>query len=339
MTQTLGELATRFGADIQGDADCLIQGVASLKSAQAGQISFFYDKHYADALAVTKASAVIIRPEHSELSPTACLVTENPQLLFARVANLFQQQAGVESGIHSDATVAPDADIDPSASIAARAVIGRNAMIGKNTVIGEGCVIGAGSVIGDGVRLVANVTICDNVRLGDRALIHPGVVIGSDGFGLVNDAGQWLKVPQLGTVIIGNDVEIGANTTIDRGSLDDTVIEDGVKLDNQIQVAHNVHIGAHTAIAGCAGIAGSVRIGRNCTIGGGVGFSGHLEIADNVHITGMSLVTKSITESGVYSSSIPVQGNRKWNRNVARFGQLDDMAKRLKKIEKKLTND
>lgn len=339
MTQTLAELATRFGAGIQGDADCLIQGVASLKSAQSGQISFFYDKHYVDELALTKASAVILRPEHSELSPTACLVTDNPQLLFARVAELFQRQAGVEAGIHSDATVDPSAQIDPSAFIAARAVIDRDAKIGRNTVIGAGCVIGAGSVIGDDVRLVANVTICDNVRIGDRALIHPGVVIGSDGFGLVKDEDRWLKVPQLGSVVIADDVEIGANTTIDRGTLDNTIIEQGVKLDNQIQVAHNVHIGAHTAIAGCAGIAGSVRIGRYCTIAGGVGFSGHLEIADNVHITGMSLVTKSITEPGVYSSSMPTQESRKWNRNVTRFGQLDDMAKRLKKIEKKLNND
>lgn len=339
MILTLAELAIRFGADIEGDADCLIQGVASLKSARPGQISFFYDKHYADELALTTASAVILRPEHCELSPTSSLVTENPQLLFARIAELFQQQGGVTAGIHSDATVDDSARIDPSASIAARVVIGRDVMIGSNTVIGAGSVISDGSVIGDDVRLVANVTICDNVHIGDRVLLHPGVVIGSDGFGLVKDEGRWLKVPQLGSVVIGDDVEVGANTTIDRGTLDNTIIEQGVKLDNQIQVAHNVHIGAHTAIAGCAGIAGSVRIGRHCTIAGGVGFSGHLEIADNVHITGMSLVTKSITEAGVYSSSMPAQESRKWNRNVTRFAQLDDMAKRLKKIEKKLIND
>ena len=339
MTQTLGELATRFAADIQGDADSLIEGVASLKSAQSGQISFFYDKQYLNELASTRASAVILRPEHCELSKTACLVTENPQLLFARVSNLLQQQVEVESGIHPDATIASSVRIDPSASIAARAVIGSDVKIGRNTIIGAGCVIGNGSVIGDDSRLIANVSVCDNVRVGDRALIHPGAVIGADGFGLVNDDGQWLKVPQLGTVVIGDDVEIGANTTIDRGSLDNTVIDDGVKLDNQIQVAHNVHIGAHTAIASGAGIAGSVRIGRHCTFAGKVGVAGHLEITDNVHITGMSMVTKSITESGVYSSGIPTQENKKWNRTVARFSQLDDMAKRLKKIEKKLIND
>lgn len=339
MTQTLGELATRFAADIQGDADCHITGVASLKSAQPGQISFFYDKHYADELALTKASAVILRPEHCELSKTACLVTENPQLLFARVANLFQHQADVESGVHPDATIAPSAQIDSSASIAARVVIGHDVKIGRNTVIGAGCIIGDGSVIGDDSQLEANVSICDNVQIGHRTLIHPGVVIGSDGFGLVNDAGKWLKVPQLGTVVIGDDVEIGANTTIDRGSLDNTVIEEGVKLDNQIQIAHNVHIGAHTAIAGCVGIAGSTRIGRCCGIGGGVGITGHLEITDNVQVTAMSLVTQSITEPGVYSSGMPLQANNKWHRNFVRFGQLDDMAKRLKKIEKKLIND
>lgn len=339
MTQTLRELAAHFAADIQGDADCLIQGVSSLKSAQPGQISFFYDKHYTEELAQTKASAVILRPEHTSLSPTACLITENPKLLFAYVARLLQQHVVVESGIHKDASIAADACIDASASIAARVVIGRNVKIGKNTNIGAGCVIGDGSVIGDDVRLVANVTVCDNVRIGNRALIHPGVVIGSDGFGLVNDGGEWLKVPQLGTVVIGNDVEIGANTTIDRGTLDDTVIEDGVKLDNQIQVAHNVHIGAHTAIAGCVGIAGSTRIGRHCGIGGGVGITGHLEITDNVQVTAMSLVTQSITESGVYSSGTPLQSNSVWRRNFVRFGQLDEMARRLKKIEKKLIND
>ncbi|MDT8402976.1 UDP-3-O-(3-hydroxymyristoyl)glucosamine N-acyltransferase [Sulfuriflexus sp.] len=338
MTQTLGELATRFDADIKGDADCRIQAVASLKSARPGQISFFYDRHYADELARTRASAVILKPEHCDLSPTACLLTENPQLLFARVANLFQQQARVEAGIHRDATVAASAQIDPTASVAARAVIADDVRIGRHVIIGAGCVIGAGSIIDDDSRLVANVSICDNVRIGKRVLVHPGAVIGSDGFGLVNDAGEWLKVPQLGTVSIGNDVEIGANTTIDRGSLDNTVIEDGVKLDNQIQVAHNVYIGAHTAIAGCVGIAGSTRIGRYCAIGGGVGISGHLEIADNVHVTAMSLVTQSITEAGVYSSGTPLQTNSKWRRNFVRFGQLDEMVKRLQKIEKKLNN-
>ena len=339
MTHTLGELATRFSADIQGDAECHITGVASLKSAQPGQISFFYDKHYVDDLALTKASAVILQPEHCELSKTACLVTVNPQLLFARIADFFQQQTGMEGGIHPDATIDPDANIDSSASVAARAVIGRNVTIGKNTFIGAGCVIGDGSVVGDNGRLVANVCLCDNVQIGDRALIHPGAVIGSDGFGFENNDGQWLKVPQLGTVIIGDDVEIGANTTIDCGSLDDTVIEDGVKLDNHIQVAHNVHIGAHTAIAASTAIAGSVRIGRHCTIAGKVGITGHLEITDNVHITGMSMVTKSITEAGAYSSGIPVQENKKWNRSLARISQLDEIAKRLKKVEKKLIND
>jgi len=218
-------------------------------------------------------------------------------------------------------------------------VIGDSVRIGRNAIIGAGCVIGAGSIIDDDSRLVANVSICDHVRIGKRVLIHPGAVIGSDGFGLVNDSGEWLKVPQLGTVSIGNDVALGANTTIYLGSLDDTVIEDGVKLDNQIQFAHNVHIGAHTAIAGCVGIAGSTRIGRYCAIGGGVGITGHLEIADNVHVTAMSLVTQSITEAGVYSSGTPLQTNSKWRRNFVRFGQLDEMARRLQKIEKKLNND
>jgi len=191
-------------------------------------------------------------------------------------------------------------------------------------------------VIGEGGRLVANVTLCHGSQIGKRVLIHPGVVVGADGFGFANDQGRWVKIPQLGRVVIGDDVDIGANTTIDRGAIEDTVIEDGVKLDNLVQVAHNVHIGAHSAIAGCAGIAGSAHIGKHCALGGGVGVVGHLQIADNVVVTGMSMVSHTITEAGVYSSGTPLQENAKWHRNYVRLKQLDDMARRLKRLEKQL---
>src|SRR3569833_2742292 len=232
------------------------------------------------------------------------------------------------------AIVHPGSQVHDSAWVDANAVIEGEVRIEADVVIGRGCVIERGSRIGEGSRLVANVFVGEHSRIGRRAMIHPGVVIGSDGFGLALAEGQWVKVPQLGAVSIGDDVEIGANTTIDRGTLDDTVIEDGAKLDNQIQVAHNVIIGAHTAIAGCTGIAGSARIGASCTIGGGEGIVGHTEIVDDVHITGMSFVAHSIREPGLYSSGTPLEPNREWRKNYARFHQLDDMARRQRGLEK-----
>ncbi|MDQ2695806.1 MAG: UDP-3-O-(3-hydroxymyristoyl)glucosamine N-acyltransferase, partial [Pseudomonadota bacterium] len=212
-------------------------------------------------------------------------------------------------------------------------------VLGPGVFVGPVCVVGEGAVLGEATRLMANVTVCHGVRLGRRVLVHPGAVIGSDGFGLANDAGRWIKIPQLGGVVIGDDVEIGANTTIDRGALDDTVIEEGVKLDNQIQVAHNVHIGAHTAVAGCVGIAGSARIGRHCTQAGGVGVAGHLEIADHVHVTGMSMVTESITAPGVYSSGLGVEPGRVWKKIRVHLRHLDDLARRVAALEKKVRSD
>lgn len=335
MALTLAEIADKVGAEFQGDPEKRLQGVASLQSARSGHVSLFTHTRYKQELQNTQAGVVVLKKEHSVLSPVACLIAENPHLVFARIATFLTSKVPPPAGINPDAVIDESANIDASASIAAKCVIGRNTQIGRNAVIGPACIIGHNCNIGDDFTCAANVTICDDVHIGDRTIIHPGVVIGSDGFGLANDDGVWIKVPQTGGVSIGNDVEIGANTTIDRGALDDTVIEDGVKLDNQIQVAHNVHIGAHTAIAGCAGIAGSTHIGRYCTLAGGVGLSGHVILADNVHITAMSLVTKSITEPGVYSSGTPLQENKKWHRNFVRFRQLDDMAKRLKKIEKK----
>lgn len=336
MTYTLGELAAHVQGTLKGDADCEIDSVASLQSAVAGQLTFITSKEYSALLTNTSASAVVLSEDFIGECPVSAIVCNNPHLAFTKIAQLLNPIEDVLSSIHESAVIDDSASIDDSAFIGANCVIGPGVVIGSGVYVGPGCTIGSDSVIGDSCRLISNVTLCDHIIIGRRAIIHPGVVIGADGFGLSNDDGVWLKVPQLGKVTIGDDVEIGANTTIDRGALDDTVIGNGVKLDNQIQIAHNVQIGDHTAVAGCVGIAGSAHIGNSCTIGGGVGILGHLHIVDDVHVTAMSLVTKSITEPGVYSSGTPLQENREWHRNFVRYRQLDDMAKRLKHLEKQL---
>ena len=336
MAASLGELADHVGGSVRGDAACLISGVATLHNAKDGDITFLSNPRYLRYLPATAASAVIIAEEHAAACRVNALVAGDPYLAYAKIAALLLPEPAPAPGVHPSAVIEKGAEVHASACIGPHAVIGRAARIEAKVVIGPGCVVARDSRIGEGSRLMANVSIGERTRIGKRALIHPGAVIGSDGFGFANQAGQWLKVPQLGAVNIGDDVEIGANTTIDRGTLDDTVIEDGVKLDNQIQVAHNVRIGAHTAIAACTGIAGSARIGARCTIGGGVGIVGHTEIADDVHITGMSFVAHSIRESGLYSSGTPLEPNLAWRKNYARFHQLDDMARRLRRLEKAL---
>lgn len=332
----LAELAELAGAELRGDGNQPIVGVATLQNAQPGTISFLANRRYRAYLATTAASAVILTEENAAAFDRAVLVTANPYLAYARVAAAFQPADDQAPGIHPRAFVDPSAKVDPTASVGPNAGIGADVVIGPGAVIGPGCQVQARSTIGAGTRLVANVTVCHDVTIGERCLIHPGVVVGADGFGIAEDHGVWTKVPQLGSVRIHDDVEIGANTTIDRGALEDTVIEDGVKLDNLIQVAHNVHIGAHTAIAGCTGISGSVTIGRYCRIGGGVGIAGHLEVADGCVITGMSFITKSIRECGVYSSGIPIDDNRRWDRTLARIRRLDGMAKKIRDLETRL---
>ncbi len=336
MAVTLGELAAHIGADLHGDAESIVTAVANLQDAQRGEISFLAGPRYRKYLAATRATAVILCAGDLENCPVDSLVVTNPALSYAHTAALLYPVPVPVPGIHPSACVHVSSQVHESAAIGAYCVIGAGAIIAARVSIGPGCVVGENTSIGEDSRLVSNVTLCHAIRIGKRAIVHPGAVIGSDGFGLANDKGVWVKIPQLGKVHIGDDVEIGANTTIDRGALNDTVIEDGVKLDNQIQVAHNVRIGAHTAIAGCVGIAGSAKIGRRCTIGGGVGIAGHLEIADDVHITGMTLVSKSIPEAGVYSSGLPAQPNQAWNKTFARLCQLDDLARRLKILEKSL---
>ena len=335
MVHTLGEIAKTIGAGLEGDPGCEITGIGTLEKATAGEISFFANRRYTAFLKTTRASAVILKQEDRQLSPVATLLHDNPYLGYAHAARLLYPEAEVSSGVHPLADVDPSATIHPAAFIGPHVAVGGNTTIAEKAYIGSGCVIGPDVMIGAGTRLIANVVICAGVRIGARGLFHPGVVIGADGFGIANAEGKWIKIPQIGSVEIGNDVEIGANTTIDRGAIENTVIEDGVKIDNQVQIGHNVRIGEHTAIAGCVAIAGSVRIGKRCMIGGASGISGHIEIADDVVLMGMTGVPNSIKEPGVYASAIPAMDVASWRKNAVSFKHLYEMNVRLRKFENK----
>jgi UDP-3-O-[3-hydroxymyristoyl] glucosamine N-acyltransferase len=339
LSYSLRDIAEELGAQVHGDEDCRIDHVATIADAGPGGISFLANRRYRPQLLTTRASAVILDQEFLSACPVTALVVSNPYLGYARVAALLAPEQPRRAGIHPSAYVSDRASVDTSAWIGAQAVVEDDASVGMRSRIGPGCVIERGASVGDECTLTANVTICHDVRIGHRVLLHPGVVIGADGFGIANDGGVWVKVPQLGTVVVADDVEIGANTTIDRGALADTILEEGVKLDNLIQIGHNVRIGAHTAIAAGVAIGGSATIGKRCTIGGAASIAGHLELADDVHLTATSAVPNTISEPGIYSSGMPVQENRAWRRNVVRMRQLDEMAKRLKDLEKKLDQD
>lgn len=333
-THTAQDLADRFGLQVHGDPSTVIHGVATLAHAGPGQLTFLANPRYRAQLAESRAAIVVLRADDAEAAPGTALVAKDPYTTFAKIGALFETVPLREPGIH------PSAVIDPSAQVAASAHVGPFVSIGARSVVGENCIIGAGSIIGEdcsldtGCELIARVTLVTRVRLGKRVRIHPGAVLGADGFGLAMDAGHWIKVPQLGGVRIGDDCEIGANTCVDRGALEDTVLEEDVRLDNLVQIAHNCHIGAHSAIAGCTGIAGSARIGRYCLLGGAVGVVGHLEICDHVVVTGKSVVRNSITEPGEYSSGTPLTDNRTWRKNAARFKQLDSLARRVLAVSK-----
>ena len=328
-TYTAASLAERFGLQLHGDGSRAVTGVGTLASATIGQLSFLANPRYRGQLASTSASVVVVREDDLALCPAIALVAADPYVAFARIAALFESKPARVAGIHASAVVAEDAIVAETASIGPHVSIGARSRIGAGAMIGPGCVIGDDCEVGDDCELVARVTLVTRVRLGRRVLIHPGAVIGADGFGIAMDHGHWIKVPQLGGVLIGDDCEIGANTTIDRGALGNTVLEDDVRLDNQIQIGHNVRIGAHTAMAGCSAVAGSASIGRHCLIGGGAGILGHLDVCDRVVITAMTLVTHSIKEPGEYSSGTPLMDNRSWRKSAARFKQLDTLARRL----------
>ena len=336
MGLTLKTLAEIARAQLRGDPDRVIDRVATLQDATAGALSFLANPHYRAFLKETKASAVILSAEDAADCPVDCLVSDNPYLSHARVMNALYPTAEGRPGVH------PTAHLDPTAKVASDAEIGANCYLGSGVVVGAGAVVGPGCVLLDNVvvgahsRLVAAVTLCAETRLGERCFIHPGAVIGADGFGLANDDGVWVKVPQVGCVVLGDDVEVGSCSSIDRGAIGNTVIGDGVKIDSQVHVAHNVQIGEHTAIAGCAAIAGSSRVGAHCTIAGGAGITGHVELTDHVHVSGVTSVTRSISKPGVYTGTVPAMEHATWLKNFARLRQLDDMARRLKALEREL---
>lgn len=336
MTVKLGELAQRCDGLVRGDPNVAIDGVATLERAGSRDISYVAGRKYYPALAATHAGAVILAEHDAERFSGNALIVDNPRLCFARVASRLNPGIPVEPGVHGTALIDGSAIIADSAWIGPYAVVEADAVIERNVFIGPGCYVGARAAIGADSRLAAHVVVSSECSMGKNCIIHPGVIVGADGFGFVQEGVEWVKVLQLGRVRIGDNVEIGANTTIDRGALDDTVIENGVKLDNLIQVAHNVHIGEHTVMAAGAKIAGSTRIGKRCMVGGQVGIAEHLEVADDVRITAQSLVSASITESGAYSSSLKAEPVSQWRRNAVRLRQLDDLASRLRALEKKV---
>lgn len=328
----LDQIVARFGGELIGDGDRMIVQVASLERAGPDEISFLSHPKYRAKLEDTRAGAVILSRQAAAACPGACIVSDAPYAYFARVSRWLNPDRRLPAGIHPAATVA--CLLPASVSVGAGAVVGEGCVIGERVSIGPGCVIGDGASIGPDSVLHANVSVYPGCVVGCRAIVHSGAVIGADGFGFAPDAdGSWLKIPQIGGVAIGDDVEIGANTTIDRGALDDTVIEEGVKLDNQIQVGHNVRIGAHSALAGCVGIAGSARIGRRCTVGGGSVILGHITIADGVNISAGTLVAKSITRAGNYTGTVPFLEHADWLKNFARLRHLDAMADKIRALE------
>lgn len=329
----LDEIVARLGGVLIGDPATEVQRVAPVDGASIGSITFLTNPKYRQALASTGASAVVLSPEAAELTALPRIVDRNPYAYYARLVALIHPPAPMPAGVHPSAIV--DCAVPASASVGANAVLGKNVIIGERVLIGPGCVLGDGSSVGEDSILHANVTLAAGCRLGNRTVVQSGAVIGSDGFGFARADGQWVKIPQIGRVVIGNDVEIGANTTIDRGALGDTVIGNDVKLDNQIQIAHNVSIGDHTALAGCVGIAGSTRIGRRCTIGGAAMIVGHLEIADDVHVSAGTLIAKSLRQAGHFTGAYPMASHDEWVRNAARLRHLDEMHRRLRDLERK----
>ena len=329
---TLQEIVSRLGGEAVGEPAAPLTGVATLDSAGPRELAFLANPRYRARLATTRAGAVILAPGDRSAAAQPCIVTDNPYAYYARAVALFHPERGARPGVHPTAVVDASARVHPSAEVGAHAVIGAGSTIGEGAIVGAGVVVGEGVAIGAGTRLHPRATVYDRCTLGARCVIHSGAVIGADGFGMAPSEGRWIKIPQVGAVVIGDDVEVGANTTIDRGALDDTVIEEGVKLDNLIQVAHNCRIGAHTVIAGCTGISGSTTIGKHCMVGGGVGFVGHITVCDHVTISGMSLVAKSILQPGTYTSGLPLMPHADWLRNAAHLRRLDRMAATLKRV-------
>ena len=330
------ELVRDFGGELIGDGDIQISGIGTLAAAGPGDITFLSNSRYRAQLAATRAAVVILGPQDRDATAMPRIVTRNPYAYMAKVSTLLNPLARPAPGIHASAVVDASARIAPDAAIGPHAVIAERVVVGAGAVIGANCYVGAAVEIGADTLLYSGVSIYPGCKLGQRTIVHSGAVIGADGFGLAPEDGRWLKVPQTGGVVIGDDVEIGANTTIDRGALEDTVIEDGVKLDNQIQIAHNVRIGAHSAIAACVGIAGSTVIGKHCVIGGAAMFVGHIHLVDGVTVSGGSLVSKSIETPGTYTAMWAAAPHREWLKTVAQLRRLDSLVQRVRELEEKI---
>ena len=330
----LDEIVSRLGGQLEGDASVVVTQVATLASAREGQIAFLANPKYRQQLQSTSASAVIVPPKFAGETLLPRIIHPNSYAYYARVVALLNPPDLFAVGVHPSSVVA--SDVPKTARIAGNVVVGRNVVIGDNVTLYPGCVIGDGVAIGADSVLYPNVVVYRDCVIGRRAVIQAGAVIGSDGFGFAKDGDCWIKIPQIGRVVIGDDVEIGANTSIDRGALDDTVIGNGVKLDNQIQIAHNVVVGDYTAMAGCVGVAGSTKIGRRCTIGGAGMIIGHLELADDVHVSAGTMVTKNLRQPGQYTSIFPLEAHEEWLQNAAQIKRLAKLAERVSELEKKL---
>jgi UDP-3-O-[3-hydroxymyristoyl] glucosamine N-acyltransferase len=331
---TLRDIAARYGGEVVGDAGTRVHQVATLDHGRAGTIAFLANERYLSQLKTTAAAAVILGPSARDATALPRIVCDNPYLYFAQVAALLNPEPAAHPGVHATAVVHANAKLGAGVEIGPHTVVEAGAVIGDGCSIGAGCYIGEGAQTGAECRLFPHVTVYHRCVIGNRVRLHSGVVIGADGFGLAPDAEhRWVKIPQIGRVVIGDDVEIGANTTVDRGAIEDTVIEEGVKLDNLIMIAHNVHIGAHTAIAACAGVAGSARVGRHCRIGGSSGIAGHITLADNVEISAHTIITRSIDQAGTYTGAYPFEANRDWRKNAAQLRHLNELAHRLRALE------
>lgn len=331
---TLAELAQGLDVTIKGDPECLISGVCTIQEGRTGHIAFLVNPLYKKYLPTTTATAVIVLQDDADNCPVNALIARDPYYIYAKMAAYFDDKPVLEPGIHPTAVIGKNCEIDPSVSIGAYCVVGDHVKLAANVVVNAGCVIGDYSVLDESAYLYANVTLYHKIKMGKRVIVASGTVIGSDGFGIAKNKGVWHKVPQLGRVVIEDDVEIGANCTIDRGAIGDTVIEKGAKLDNLIQIGHNVRIGSNTAIAAFVGVSGSTEIGKNGLVGGQAGFSGHLSITENVVITGGTAVTRSIREPGIYSSGVGgVVTNSEWRKNSARINRLDKLMDRVKALE------
>jgi len=335
MPISLGELATRFGCELIGDPDSVVSRVASLANGAPESLSFLASKAYKEQLSSTKAAAVVLRPADAPDCPVAAILHDDPYACYARMAAVICPPPAFEPGVHASAVVDPSATVSESAHLAPLVVVGERSVIGANVYVGPGTVIGPDCTIGDDCRFIANVTLARAVQIGKRGLFHPGVVLASDGFGNAMSPDGWVKVPQLGGVRIGDDVEIGANTTVDCGSIGDTVIDDGVRIDNLCMIAHNVRLGAHTALAAQTGIAGSTTVGKRCMFAGQGGAVGHITICDDVIVGGKSFASKDITEPGTYLATFPAEPAREWTKRVGRFRRIEALHDRVRKLEQK----